>query len=252
MINLSGVRSSAVEDLEMAHGISGHSIGNAEQLLLLDDRLGELGAGLDGARPRERGVEMVGNPLVDLVDDERGDRSSTSGTCGPGGAERLTRPPRPRDRLDYPLHIPGLLPVGSGTKTRLGTIRSPSHEDSEGWALGSGRRHVEGAGSGGDPPNCRGSGHRRLPQPLTQGRLVEHLDQPLRQLRGVVRVEGQPRLPDDLRLRGVPAHDHQRPAVHRLEDRQAEALVERWEDERGTVPVKQPQRLVGDPVQQQE
>ena len=61
-----------------------------------------------------------------------------------------------------------------------------------------------------------------------------------------------PASPDDLRLRGVPAHDHRRPAVHRLEDRQAEALVERWEDERGTVPVKQPQRLVGDPVQQQE
>src|SRR5208337_1250466 len=146
----------------------------------------------------------------------------------------------------------GSFRVHSGTKTWLGTIRSPSHWRFRGMGPWLGPSPCRGGGLRGRPTQLWGSGHRRLPQPLTQGRLVEHLDQPLRQLRGVVRVEGQPRLPHDLRLRGVPAHDHQRPAVHRLEDRQAEALVERWEDERGTVPVKQPQRLIGDPAQQQE
>src|SRR5271166_5957109 len=118
MINLSGVRSSAVENLEMAHGISEHSIGNAEQLLLLDDRLGELGAGLDVAKPRERGVEMVGNPLVDLVDDRALEIVHQQVELADQGApDRAdSRPPRPRDRLDYPLHIPGLLPGSLGDK----------------------------------------------------------------------------------------------------------------------------------------
>src|SRR5208337_1938319 len=111
MIDLSGVRSSAVEDLEMAHGPSERAIGNAEQLLLLDDRLSELGAGLDGA-------EMLGNRLVDLVDDRALAIVHQQVELADQGAPDRTdsRPPRPRDRLDHPLHISRLLPGSLGDK----------------------------------------------------------------------------------------------------------------------------------------
>ena len=70
------------------------------------------------------------------------------------------------------------------------------------------------------------------------------------QLAGVGGVEQQARVADDLDLRRVVAGDHRRPAVHRLEDGEPEALIQRGEHERRAPLIQDPQRLVREPVGQ--
>ena len=78
----------------------------------------------------------------------------------------------------------------------------------------------------GDPPPAA------LDQPRLEARFLRQAFDRLDQLLGTPRVDEQGSVADDLGQRRRPARNHRPAGGHRLEHRQAEALVERWEDQR--------------------